>query len=476
MRLGLSAIFQPVIATPALPHRGSNRSLQLASAVRTVVCPTLALTLCVLSACARSEEIPDSTRPNIILVSLDTLRADRLSLYGNERTTSPFLDSIGEDSIVFERAIAQSSSTTPSHRSLFQSRIPSRTTKRVPMLAEILKDAGYATAAFTGGGNVSAKFGFGRGFDTYFEASKGQRSFAEAYPEFERWVRADREKPFFVFLHSYDIHHPYTAPEPYERMFCADTGSELDGRESGVVLNKIRRAQNQRDFTGEVVLTEADKRRITALYDGGIVHADTYLGKLRHLLDELGRWDDTILIVLSDHGEEFWEHGSVLHSHTLYQELLWVPLVIRLPDDRFGGRRIARPVRLLDVAPTLLDLLDLPVANSHQGTSLMHVVTSKEAGEPPVIVSEISALRSVLQWPWKVITERESGAMEMYHLDNDPGERRDLGVENRNAAIELYRQLTRGQPADPGRFVDVMDELPDDTQLEEQLRALGYIE
>ncbi len=453
----------------------TSRHQPLFGSVRATRTALLAL-LVAASACGRPADDLPTGRPNIILISLDTLRADHLSLYGYERRTSPHLENIARDSIVFERAIAQSSSTTPSHRSLFQSRVPSQTSKRMPVLAEILGNEGFATAAFTGGGNVSAKFGFGRGFDVYFEASKGQVSFPEVYPEFERWLRDSRERPFFVFLHSYDIHHPYTAPPPYELLFCDGIESEIDGRESGVILNKLRRAQNQRDFTGEVVLTDMDKERIIALYDGGIAHADSYLRRIRTLLEELRTWDNTILIILSDHGEEFWEHGSVLHSHTLYQELLAVPLLIRLPGGRFGGQRIAPSVRLLDVAPTLLDLLDIPKSAGHQGTSLMTVMSKQPTTEPPIAVSEIASFRSVLQWPWKVITDRKTGAMQLYHLDQDPLEQQDLDRENHEATVEIYRQLTRGQPVDEGRFVDVLDELPDDPQLVEQLRALGYID
>jgi arylsulfatase A-like enzyme len=169
--------------------------------------------LLLLQACSR----PDLVKPrNVILISLDTLRADHLGLYGYSRATSPHLDSLARESVVFDSAIAQSSTTSASHRALFQSKLASQTTPRGRALATVLEESGYRTAGFTGAGNVSAKIGFGIGFDIYEGDREG---FSRSFPKAEGWLREQGDAPFFLFLHTYDPHLPYDPPAPHSTLF-----------------------------------------------------------------------------------------------------------------------------------------------------------------------------------------------------------------------------------------------------------------
>ena len=411
---------------------------------------------------------------NVLLISYDTLRADHLGLYGYQRDTSPELDRFGQSAVVFDNAISQSASTYPSHMSLFQSRHASRVVAEAPMLAQILNAAGYATAGFTGGGNVSKSFGFDRGFGVYEEVAH-REGLEELMPKFQSWVRDHRDVPFFVFLHTYDVHHPYDPPEPFQSMFLSEYEGEVTGPSTGTWLNKIRRIGAFADFEGEVVLSAEDREKIRALYDGGVRYADGYLKQIFGLLAELSIWDDTIVIFLSDHGEEFWEHGSVLHSFTVFQEVIRVPLIFKLPNQRRGGTRVEQQVRLLDVAPTVLDLLDIPKPETMLGQSLVPAI---EGGSNAVVaVSEMERFKSLIEAPLKLIVDSSARELTLFDLSTDPGETTDISKDHVDTTRRLYRQLTT--ELDSAEFSEVSGiagELPTDEALVDQLRALGYVE
>lgn len=421
-----------------------------------------------LAGCFNSFSPP--RRNNVVVVSLDTLRADHLSTYGYGRPTSPHVDALAQAGVVFELAISQAASTLPSHRSLFQSRFASHTGADVPTLAEVLQRNGYGTAAFTGGGNVSARLGFARGFDTYRE--DGLR-FVDIFPAFEAWLGRLQGAPFFAFLHSYDIHLPYDPPAPYDTMFLPDYEGPVTGKSTLEICRKLRRLFEQEYFRGDVPLTESDRRKIVALYDGAIRHVDGFIGRVVALLEERGLLEHTVLVLVSDHGEEFWDHGSVLHSHTLYQELVHVPLIWRLPGARFGGRRVPALVRNMDVAPTILDLLAISAPSTFQGRSLLSLMRGEAA---PVVVgiAEMEKARMIIDPPWKLVLE-SGGERRLFHLAADPGEHRDLSGQEpaRTAAM----RLTLGKALASG-MTEVRELAPEDADpaLKERLRALGYVE
>ena len=217
----------------------------------------------------------DAPIKNIILVSLDTLRADHMGLYGYERSTTPNLDAFASQSVVFERATSQASSTRPSHMSLFQSRPASATTRDGLALAEVLAENGFRTAAFTDGGNISSKIGFARGFEIYEDGGGG---LAESLPKAASWIREHRRERFFLFLHTYDIHLPYEPPEPHASMFTESYDGDIRGDNTRPTLRRVRSLDE--DAGAIIDLDSDDRERVVALYDGGIHYTDD---QLKHL-------------------------------------------------------------------------------------------------------------------------------------------------------------------------------------------------
>jgi len=411
-----------------------------------------------------------------VIFSLDTLRADHVSVNGYNRLTSPNFDRFAGEGVNFVRAIAQSSSTLPSHRSLFQSRWASQTGDQYPMLAEVLREGGFSTVGFTGGGNVSAKFGFGRGFESYYESRDPWGRIHEVIPHLEDWFGGPPQEPFFLFLHCYDIHHPYNPPEPYPEAFFGEYEGFVTPEGTGQLLNKIRRIHKFEDFKGEVLLTEDDRGRIEALYDSGILYTDTYIDLLARLLEGAGVAGRTVVVLLSDHGEEFWEHGSVLHSFTVYGEVLNVPLVFSGPGIP-SGATVSAPVRLIDVAPTILELLGIPKPPSFQGRSLLPVIDEVETQMRPVL-GEMNEEKAWLEWPWKLVVHGESGGVELFDLRSDGSEQVDLSSIHRERVDELIKHLevVVGPITGMEMVAGFEEPAPGDTKVEEQLKALGYIQ
>jgi len=408
------------------------------------------------------------------LVSLDTLRADRVGGYGYNRNTSPAFDVLIDSGITFDHAIAHAPHTNPSHMALFQSRLPSQTSDEWLMLAQVLSANGYRTAANTGGGHVSAKFGFGRGFDSYDEDVRG---FGSTFGAIEEWVRGVGSEPFFLFLHSYDIHLPYDPPAPFYSMFAAaGYDGPVRGDMTRDLAHKVRRRKAYKDYTGPVDVPVADQRQYSDLYDGGIRYTDQYIARLVSLLQTLDLWDHTLLVVFSDHGEEFWDHGSVSHGHTLFQELIHVPLVFHVPG--LEGRRVGATVGLMDVAPTILELVGIPRPESFLGRSLVAEITGSGTIEDRDPVSEIGRKRSLVRYPWKIIVDMKKNELLLFNLSSDPGETRNLESEEIEVAADLRTRILRilAGLEDANLDVDAVAESVEDKELREQLRALGYIE
>lgn len=436
----------------------------------------LVLALLVLGCAEESQPGP----PNVVLVSLDTLRADHLSLYGHGNKTSPEIDALAQESAVFEWAQSPAAATQPSHRSIYQSRISSHTRRKFKVLAEVLRDAGYRTAGFTGQGNVSKRFGFARGFDIYEEDIEG---FSLSYPKLEKWLRANSADPFFIFFHSFDIHHPYTKDPPFDRKFFPGYRGNVTGPDTLNILSKIRHIFPHANFRGEVRLSPADRKQIASLYDGGILYADQYIGRLVRLLKELDLWDNTLLVVTSDHGEEFWEHGNVTHAHTLYEEILRVPLVIHLPGHAQAGTRISQRVHLMDIGPTILDIVGLEAPASFMGKSLLPFEgLDLESYRPEPMVSEMYTLKTLVSYPWKIIKEYPDGKRQLataplvlYNLEDDPTETRNLLTRYPAKAAELEQQLAEVIAKYKTEQVRDVPAIVEDDELRKNLEALGYV-
>ncbi len=407
--------------------------------------------------CRSSEEI-ECRRCNVVIVSVDTLAAKHMSQYGYFRDTSSVIDFFVKKSVIFERAFAPSPFTAPSHASLFTGVYPEihgvRNITRyfrkqtvingnLPTIAEILKDAGYTTVGFHGGGNVSGIFGFNRGFDFYL--NKGQPS-----KRYDRWGYVkealawlnDAKEPFFLFFHTYGPHDPYLLPEDGLDIFWKDKNNfvvswkEFRKLNSSIIsFPEIRdRFWNQFNLSNEL-----DVRRLISLYDALVRYT---LEKIAPLLKEvIDKFPKTVVVFTSDHGEEFGEHGNFLHSQ-LYNETLHVPLFIYIP--KVGTKKIPTNVSLIDVTPTLLDILGIDKKEIvFQGISLIPTIVSFSDSDRFILaesrsVSNYSA--SLIVGNWKFIGGLEK---ELYDLRNDFDENRNLCEVLSSKCNEMFENLNK---------------------------------
>ncbi len=427
----------------------------------------------------------------IILVSLDTMRGDRLGALGYPKPLTPHLDALAREGVLFEQATSTAPWTLPSHASIFTSLLPfnhgsTRETRplrpSLSTLAERLRNAGYRTAAFTGGAYVSSGFGFGQGFEIYENHDEGREKGAEKIAAAAlAWVRSMRDQPFFVFVHTYEIHFPYTHTEFVDETFRAQGRKPLGVEELAAI------------HAGKMVLTSEEQRFESELYDGDVARADAVMGGMLETMRREGILDRAVLVVLSDHGDDLWDHDdrwSPGHGHSVYQELLHVPLIYRAPGLVAAGGRIRMPVSLLDVLPTLLELQGIPGEAADQGRSL--VASLAQGIEPASLPMNAEATQygperfSRQDGNLKVIITpkpeepREGSAqnlrpLQVFDLLDDPHEQRDLSAAPPHAASEVIEELWKRVERVWGRGSGEDHSGPIPKQLEEQLRSLGYI-
>ncbi len=456
------------------PAAASSR-LRRASPRASLV-PAVLAGIGLLAASTSCTRTPPPAAPAVVFVSIDTLRPDHLGCYGYPRSTSPEIDRFREEAVLFEQAVAHAPSTLSSHASLFSSLLPphhgasvlnhSAVAPSVTLLAEVLRDAGFATASFNGGGQLHPAWGLDRGFDVYesFAESDGDRlgedTFRERLAAATAWIESVKEEPFFLFLHTYEVHHPYT-PAP-ERLALMETGYEgkLPGQISIRLLEKIN--------AGTKTLHPGDLEHVVATYDAEISSADAGFADLLALLRRLGRYDPSLIVLTSDHGEAFGERGRIgWHGDTLYDEQLRIPLVVRLPGGRLAGTTVKGQVRGVDLAPTLLSVLGIPVPEEFSGAALD--LTDRAAAAPRDALAEIDGSPNALalrtpRWKWY--------RGRLYDLAADPGERTD--VASRHPDVE---QDLSGRLADLVRSREPAGETPIevDEDLLDRLKALGYV-
>ena len=467
--------FALIVATPLL------RRLLIALAV--VALPAA------LAGCRRGDpESPRAVatesaveRPNVVLISVDTLRADHLGAYGYARPTSPNVDALARRGVTFERATSPSSWTLPAHASLLSGVSPyrhgaisgaSRIRDDVPLLAELMRAQGYHTAAFVNAPFVSRAFGFARGFERFDQRfEQRRRDFAQRREAILDAV-ARLEPPFFLFLHYMDVHTPYRPPAEFNR-FAKDRRSSEVLRDLGVksVLDLQHAARR-----GPLGMSAADRDRLIDLYDGEILALDAHLGELLRRLNE--RFPDTVVVLTADHGEEFLEHGGFGHGDTLYEEVLHVPLIVAGPDVP-GGARVPVVVSLVDVVPTLLERVGAPVPAGLDGRSLVAELGSGDDAAAAHADARILALhtashdgtlslRGVRSGVRKLLRDDGKGTRELYDLASDPRELRSLAPAVGDARLE--QALATLGVAAPGAVA-----APPDPKAVESLKALGYL-
>ena len=319
-----------------------------------------------LSGCSRQDH---AKRPNVILISIDTLRADHLGCYGYDRPTSPAIDEFASHSMLFEDAMATSPWTLPSHASLLAGLYPNRhglkswnnlPTLNIKMLAAILKEHGFSTSAVVNSYCLSGRYGLNLGFDdfVYVKELLAQRTPSKVNDEALRWLRR-RSEPFFLFLHYYDVHSDYRSLPRYEEQFVRP----YKGTANGTTRQLLNFRMGRVEFDG------AAADHLIDLYDASIRQMDDAVTRLLEFLKNEKLLEKSVVIVTSDHGEEFLDHGGVLHSQTQYQELLDIPLIMCGPGIP-KGKRSGNTVSLVDVMPTILSLLGIAVPASLDGLDL----------------------------------------------------------------------------------------------------------
>lgn len=428
---------------------------------------------------------------NIILISIDTLRADHLGCYGYGRNTSPHVDAFSEESVLFEKCYAPAPSTLPSHASLFTSLIPSHHgayfTRQQALssqhltLAEMVKAAGYQTVSFNDGGQVSAQFGLAQGFDLYHDDTEGHSSgeltFERIVQKAMGWLNGHHRKKFFMFLHTYETHHPYTPDREVLKQFETGYRGKLPVDISVELINRINK---DRIETGcrepRLEIDPADQQHIINTYDTEIRTMDASFGKLIRHLKEINLYEKTMVIFTSDHGEEFGEHGVwATHSHSLYNELLHVPLIVKWPGSRVSRKRIATPVGLIDIPVTVLDAMGIDKPGPFQGESLIKLITGDGARTSPYLLAQKDTKGGVfkdenwaiMDFPWKLYDR------QLFDLAVDPGEQQDRSRFHQSRFFDLRikaLKTIRQKPARAPLEKSTMDE-----DLKKKLESLGYL-
>ncbi|HSM12777.1 MAG TPA: sulfatase [Thermoanaerobaculia bacterium] len=429
---------------------------------------------------------PEAPPPNIVLISIDSLRPDHLGLYGYQRPTSPELDRIAADAVVFERAWSTTTWTLPSHLSMLTGLVPSahgvrghghRLPESAQLLPELLAPAGYRSAAVVSGPFLSARFGYDQGWESYDESLAAADEESHDYDEVtseELHGRAvallDRlaPGPFFLFLHSFDVHYDYIPPPPYDTMFDSGYEGAVDGRD--FVERTLRRRE----------MPMRDLEHLVALYDGEIRWVDGWIGRLYDELRRRQLLDRTLVVVTADHGDEFLEHRRFGHSNNLFDTTLRVPLIVRPPGGRPGGERRAAPASLVDLVPTLLAAAGLETPAGLDGRDLLGAAGSG-AGPRPVFAELFTNRHAVVAGGWKAHLVRQGGKLSrrrtaLYDLERDPGEADDVAGAAPDRAADL-RQLAEQHLDGAARRLERIgtERAPRDEELEARLRALGYL-
>jgi len=436
----------------AVPHSPADPSARrLFGAARAVA----VLLLATLAACTPggSSSGPRYPGANVLLVTIDTLRADRLGSYGYAPAHTPRLDRLAHEGVRFAQAISPMPMTLPSHTSLMTARYPYETGVRdnadfeidadIEMLAESFQQAGYDTGAFVAAYVLHSRWGLSPGFDMYDDNEvngaddlsgagqlerRGDKVIADALP----WIRSPREAPFFAWVHLYDPHAPYQAPEPWFSRFASEP------------------------------------------YDGEVAYTDTVIEELLAGLDEAGLSDNTVVLVTADHGEDLDDHGEKGHGLFVYDTTQHIPMILRLPDGAAAGTVVDEQVRLIDVGPTLLDLVDVPVPGGETGESLRGFLAGEGDSRPAY--SETMYPRWHLGWQ-ELYALRKDGykyilapTPELYDVRADPGETDNLADSMPDLADEMRAEL------------EALDADVDDSAFNQtsgdaarRLRALGYI-
>jgi arylsulfatase A-like enzyme/Flp pilus assembly protein TadD len=393
---------------------------------------------------------PQASGPgfNVLLITLDTTRADHLSCYGYREKTTPNIDALARKGTLFEQCGAPAPITLPSHSSIMTGTYPYvhgvrdnlyfQLAEANVTLAETLRENGYATAAHTAAAVVNREYGLAQGFDTYIDAGDVHERRGNVVCDGAiQWLQANAGRRFFMWVHLFDPHAPYEPPEPF-------------------------------------------RKRFEDPYDGEVAFADHQVGRLVDELRRLGLHRNTLLVVTADHGEGLGEHNEQTHQYFIYESTMHVPLILHCPDQIPAKKRVSAQVRLIDIPPTILAFLGLPIRTGIQGRSLVPDVLGRRADSPPPVYGEslagmlamdLAPLRYLRDDGWKYI---HAPRPELYHVAEDPGETRNLADAEPQRLEDMREELRSLIAAAPDVIDPTEAHHSPSTSERQKLLTLGY--
>jgi arylsulfatase A-like enzyme len=493
----------------------------------------------ILLSCANSStgvsKQSEIKNPNIIIISLDSLRPDHLGCYGYGKPTTPNIDKFAGESILFTNAIAQASWTLASNTSIFTGQYPpthgltsilNRLSPGATTLATVLQAYGYKTGAFTGGFHISSIYGVNQGFETYFDEIE-HGHLEDVLPRSLEWLKnRPKDKSLFLFLQAYDCHSPHKVPPEYEHLYDPGYDGVMDKFIMDHALgDKIDGLTLTTDDGNKIALTERDINHIVAHYDGALTWADKQLGEFFTHLKKTGLMDNSIIILLGDHGEAHLERGYIIRRKHggVYEEGIRVPLLIRLPghlksritnpvsqvdtpapEGRGSPNEVGRQVQLIDIMPTVLEMSGIPVPHTCQGKSIKPLIDGKAPADfnqfvfsfgatnipSPDVLKRFnkeqfarlkeyqlpkweSCIRS-LEWKLLKFTGIEQDKYELYNLKTDPAEKSNLFEEEPAIADKLKGLLEQWEKDVLANKPNVEIDRKLLIEMRERMRKFGY--
>jgi arylsulfatase A-like enzyme len=437
--------------------------------------------------------------PNIVVIVMDTVRWDHLPCYGYDRNTAPNLTALIKSSRIYTNAYSVSSWTAPAHASLFTGLYPPshRTTQQywrmgddLTTVAEILSEHGYRTIGLVGNPMLSSEFNFHQGFAEYFQTWKASPRRGEEHSIPARLETSlatlPPEKSVFVFINFIEPHSPYTSSGPFRNRFVSDPSIPITANDW------------TNHYTGSSVFSDAELRHLGELYDAEILYADHLVGRTIDILKANDRWENTVFVVTSDHGENIGDHGHMDHVFSLYESTIKIPLIVRYPKLVSSGSTDAEPTQLTDIPPTVMRMAGIGHKDLNlQGVDLLERGARKGR---PIFCQYYRPKQALGLFPRQMVAEKlvpydrhldavifngkklilgSDGKNELYDLTSDPGETvNQIGVDEYNGHAQGLNELMKGLMVKyrPGsERENVVDEIQLDQETIEALKSLGYI-
>jgi len=438
------------------------------------------------------------SQPNVLLLGIDTLREDHTCSFEHSGVRTPHMEALAGDGIRFASCFSTAPWTLPSFASIFTGQLPSyheaiggdyqMLDDRHTTIAEYFSAADYNTMGFMGVYYLTVAFGMEQGYNTNMGTPKVMTDYDQASTITAlslEYCERYREGPLYLFTHYYDPHAPYAPPPPYDTIYYFDR----DPREPGQpVLETIMASETLVDDNKETGMYDwlegiTDWHYPTAQYAAEVSYTDEQVGRLIAGLKELGLYDDMLIVLVADHGEHLIDHDIYFTHYLPYQETIHVPLIVKLPGNRGGGRVVPEPVSTLDVLPTIMEIVGLDNPGNLAGRSLLAAMLGEEEIGPRTLLAEQGSApdrftKALVEWPWKLLyfREGETERVELFNLDQDPYERTDLSGQATAVAAELVEKLWSIFDLDsPLTQSDEQRPAELDEAARQRLRSLGYV-